>query len=129
MRGSKDPNESNLKKNRGLAQSSFWLIADYQASGLDVLTVDTEADGRCLPVFSFEEEAETFLQFWAEAGKKAGWWIKKAAPGELVSLLLAPCAKVKWVALDPLPLSFGRGMLPFFSIGRKRFMEDLLLEG
>ena len=94
-----------------------------------MLTVDTEADGRCLPVFSFEEEAETFLQFWGEAGKKAGWWIKKAAPGELVSLLLAPCAQVKWVALDPLPLSFGRWMFTFFSVGRKRFMEDLLLEG
>ncbi len=126
MHSRKAPNQGTPKKNRGLTRRALWLIASYKASRLDVLTISTEGDGECLPIFSFEEEAETFLRLSGDDGA-AGWWIRKAAPGELVSLLLAPCAQVKWVALDPLPLSFGRGMFPFFGVARKRFVEDLLL--
>ena len=129
MRNREAYNQGNPKKYRGLTQSSLWILASYEASRLDVLTIDTEGEGEFLPVFSFEEEAETFLRLSADTGKKAGWWIRKAAAGELVSLLLAPCAQVKRVALDPLPLSFGRGMFPLFCVARERFVEDLLQVG
>jgi hypothetical protein len=65
VHNSKALNQDNPKKSRGLAQSSLWLITSYQqVSQLDVLTIDTEeeGDGECLPVFSFEEEAQMFLR-------------------------------------------------------------------
>jgi hypothetical protein len=98
---------------------------------LDVLTMDTEeADGESLPVFSFEEEAQMFLRL-SEDVEAAGWWVRKATAGELVSLLLAPSwAKVKRVALDPLPRrSLGRVMVPLWCVGRERFVEGLLEVG
>jgi hypothetical protein len=127
---SKAINQDNPKKSRGLAQSSLWLLASYQVSQLDMLTIDTEeGDGECLPVFSFEEEAQMFLQLSKDV-ETAGWWIKKVTPGELVSLLLAHCVKVKRVALDPLPTtSLGRVIVPFFFVGRERFTEELLEVG
>jgi hypothetical protein len=94
---------------------------------LDVLTVDPDGDGGYLPVFSFEEEAETFLRLSGDDGK-SGWWSREATSGELVSVLLAPCAEVKQVALDPLPLSFGGAMVPFVSVKRERFVHDLMGE-
>jgi len=33
---------------------------------LDVLTIDPNGDGGFLAVFSFEEEAETFLRLWED---------------------------------------------------------------
>jgi hypothetical protein len=97
---------------------------------LDVLTMDTEeGDGESLPVFSFEEEARMFLRLSKDV-ETAGWWVRKATAGELVSLLLAPRAKVKRVALDPLPRrSLGRAMVPLFCVGRERFVEELLEVG
>ncbi len=52
---------------------------------------------------------------------------RETTAGELISVLLAPCAEVQQVALDPLPLSLGKAMSPFFSVARKRFVEDLLM--
>lgn len=92
-----------------------------------MLTVDPDGDGGYLPVFSFEEEAETFLRLSGDDGK-SGWWSREATSGELVSVLLAPCAEVKQVALDPLPLSFGGAMVPFVSVKRERFVQDLMGE-
>ena len=130
MPNSKALNQDNPKKSRGLARSSLWLIASYRVSQLDVLTMDTEeADGESLPVFSFEEEAQMFLRL-SEDVETAGWWIKNATAGELVSLLLAPWAKVKRVALDPLPTrSLGGVMVPLLCVGRERFAEKLLEVG
>ncbi len=131
MHNSKALNQDNPKKSRGLARSSLWLIARYRVSRLDVLTMDTEeGDGGSLPVFSFEEEAQMFLRL-SEDVETAGWWVRKATAGELVSLLLAPSwAKVKRVALDPLPTtSLGRVIAPLFCVGRERFAEELLEVG
>ena len=130
MHDSKALNQDNPKKSRGLAQSALWLITSYQVSQLDVLTIDTEeGDGECLPVFSFEDEAQMFLQLSKDV-ETAGWWIMKVTAGELVSLLLAPCAKVKRVALDPLPTtSLGRVIVPLFCVGRERLAEELLEMG
>jgi hypothetical protein len=97
-------------KSGSLGQRPLWIIASLQAGRLDVLTIDPDGDGGYLPIFSFKEEAETFLRLSGDDGK-TGWWSREATSGELVSVLLAPCAEVKQVALDPLPLSLG-GAIP-----------------
>ncbi len=56
------------------------------------------------------------------------WRSRETTAGELISVLLAPYAKVKWVALDPLPLSCGGADLPFVSVNRYRFVKDLMEE-
>ena len=64
--------------------------------------------------------------------KNMGWSIRQTAPGELVSVLLAPCADARGVALDPLPpLSFvARTMLPLvMRVKRNLFVRYLLDEG
>ena len=114
-------------KGKGLGQRPLWIIASNQASRLDVLTVDPDEDDSFLPLFSFEEEAETFLRLFADAGNTQ-WSSRKTTAGELISVLLAPCAKVKRVALDPLPLSLGSTMLPFVSVQRDRFVQYLMGE-
>ena len=93
------------------------------------LTLDPDGDGGFLPVFSFEEEAQAFLQLLGEEGKELGWRIRETTPGELISVLLALCAQVKRIALDPLPLSCGKAVLPFISVKRNHFVQDLMEEG
>jgi hypothetical protein len=115
-------------KSGSLGQRPLWIIASLQAGRLDVLTIDPDGDGGYLPIFSFKEEAETFLRLSGDDGK-TGWWSREATSGELVSVLLAPCAEVKQVALDPLPLSLGGAMvLPFVSVKRERFVKELMGE-
>jgi len=91
-----------------------------------MLTIDPDLDGGFLAVFSFEEEAEAFLCLLGDDEKKEGWHSEQTAAGELVSVLLEPCANVKGVALDPLPLPLGRVMLPLVSINRDSFLHYLL---
>ena len=114
-------------KGKGLGQKPLWIIASNQASRLDVLTVDPDENDSFLPLFSFEEEAETFLRLFADAGNTQ-WSSRETTAGELISVLLAPCAEVKRVALDPLPLSLGSTMLPFVSVERDRFVQYLMGE-
>ena len=78
-----------------------------------------------MPVFSFEEEAETFLGLLGDAGN-TDWSSREMTTDELMSMLLAPCAEVKRVALDPLPLPLGSTMLPFVSVTRDRFVQELM---
>jgi hypothetical protein len=119
------------KKNSGggLMLRPLWIIASHKNNRMEVLTIDPDDDGGSfLAVFSFEEEAQTFLGL-LEDDEKKGWSIKQTAPGELVSVLLAPCAHVKGVALDPLPpLPFARVMLPLVRVKRELFMRYLLEE-
>ena len=94
---------------------------------MDALTLDPDSDGGFLAVFSFKEEAEAFLNL-LEDDQKNDWRSRQTAAGELVSILLGPCAGVKGVALDPLPVLFSRAMLRFVSVNRERFVQDLLKE-
>jgi hypothetical protein len=118
-------------KIRGLARRPLWIITRYRNTRMEVLTVDPDGDGGSLPVFSFKEEAQTFLGLSKNDQEEQGrrWRIRETTPGELVSVLLAPCAGVRQVALDPLPLPLSRLMWSFCSIARKRFVEDLLGRG
>jgi len=119
-----------LNKRRGaLGQRALWILTSYQHNQMEPLTIDPDRDGGFLPVFSFEEEADAFLELLGEEGKERGWRSRETSPGELISVLLASCAQVKQVALDPLPLSCGKAVLPFISLQRKHFVKDLIGEG
>ena len=68
--------------------------------GLEVLRILLDEKGETLPVFSAGWAARGYLFAEAPGG---GWYVRTYTPGELVSLLVGPCASVEWVALDPRP--------------------------
>ena len=115
-----------------LARRPLWIITCYRNNRTEVLTIDPDGDGGSLPVFSFEEEAKTFLGL-SENDQEEGrrWRARETTAGELVSVLLAPWAGVRQVALDPLPLALGMGrlMASLCSVARERFVEELLGRG
>ena len=114
-------------KSRSLTQRPLWIIISYRNNQMDVLTLDPDSDGGYLAVFSFNEEAEAFLSL-LEDDRKRGWQSRQMSAGELVSILLGPCAGVRAVTLDPLLLLFSRVMLRFASVNKERFVRDLLEE-
>jgi hypothetical protein len=115
-----------LTKSRGLSRRPLWVIQSYQNNRMDVFTIDPHDDGGFLAVFSFKEEAEAFLSL-LEDDHKSDWHSRETSSGELVSVLLGPCAEVRRVALDPLPLSCAGGVsLPLVSVNRERFLQDLM---
>ncbi len=116
------------KNSRALGRRPLWLITTYRNNRIDPLTIDPGGAGESLAVFSFKEEAETFLRLWEEDVEKRGWRSRQTTVGELISLLLGPCAQVKRVALDPLPLLFGTPLLPFECVRREHLVQELLGE-
>ena len=116
---------------RSLARSALWILTRYLHNRMDVLTFDPEdGTGLFLALFSFKEEAELFLGLLEEDDqKKHCWRSRETSAGELLSILYGPCKDVRWVALDPLPLSScSRSMLHFVSVNRKRFVQALMRE-
>ena len=114
---------------RELGRRPLWVIAGSTTGWADVLCVGSGSGGITLPLFSFREEAELFLGS-LEDGDTGEWRAKQTTPGELVSILLVPCADVARVALDPLPMSEGGGMtLDLVSMSREHFARMLLGEG
>ena len=116
-------------KSSALGRRPLWILTSYKHNQMNPLTLDPNGDGGFLPVFSFEEEAQAFLELLGEEEKELGWRIRETSPGELISVLLALCAQVKRIALDPLPLSCGEAVLPFISVKRNHFVQDLMEEG
>jgi hypothetical protein len=116
-------------KSSALGRRPLWILTSYKHNQMNPLTLDPNGDGGFLPVFSFEEEAQAFLKLLGEEEKELGWRIRETTPGELISVLLALCAQVKRIALDPLPLSCGEAVLPFMSVKRNHFVQDLMEEG
>src|SRR4051794_18947955 len=114
------------KNSRGLTLRPLWLITRYQNNRINPLTLDPDSyngGDDFLPVFSFEEEADAFLHFF-ETNEERGWRRRETCTGELVSILLGPCAHVRWVVLDPLPLGMWFAeVLPLVSVPRERFMQ------
>lgn len=113
-----------LNKSRAITRRPFWIITSYENNRMDALTLGPDLDGGFLAVFSFEEEAEAFLWLLGDDEKK-GWQSEQTTAGELVSVLSGPCADVKRVVLDPLPLPLGRAMLPVVSVKRDAFLRCL----
>ena len=119
-----------LSKSRALIRRPLWIIISYQNKRMEVLTIDPDVEGSYLAVFSFEEEAEAFLGLLLDGEEdRKGWRSEQKKAGELVSVLLGPCAGVERVALDPLPLPVGRAMLPLVSVSRDAFLGYLSEEG
>jgi hypothetical protein len=69
-----------------------WIIASHKNNRMEVLTIDRDGyiGGSFLAVFSFEEEAQTFLGLLEDEEKEKGWSIRQTTPGELISVLQAP---------------------------------------
>jgi hypothetical protein len=116
-----------LSRSRGLSRRPLWIIQSYQNNRMDVFTIDPDSDGGFLAVFSFKEEAEAFLSL-LEDDQKSDWQGRQTSVGELVSVLLGPCAGVRRVALDPLPSSCWRVTLPLVSVDKERFVQELMEE-
>lgn len=110
-----------------LTQRPHWLITRHKISQLEALTIGSEDDEQALPVFSFEEEAQMFLRFWAGAAS-GDWKVRETSVGELASMLYGPCEGVSKVALDPLPEVCGGLLLGLLSVERNEFVR-VLLEG
>jgi hypothetical protein len=112
----------------GLRSSPLWIIASHKNKRMEVFTIDLDdyIGGSFLAVFTFEEEVQAFLGLLEDERKE--WSVRQTTPGELISILQAPYAKVQWVALDPLPLPFGRAMLPYISEVRELFIERVMEE-
>ena len=105
----------------GAARRSLWLISKPEKGPMDVLTLDPGSDREVLPVFSYQEEAEVFLQL---GMPETGWRARRATAGELVSLLYGPCAGVKKVTLDPLPVVGYEMVLDLVGSGREQFLRN-----
>ena len=117
-----------LNKSSALMRRPLWIITSYQNDQMELLTIDPDVEGGFLAVFSFEEEAQAFLHLSVD-GEKEEWQSRQTEAGELVSVLLGPCADVKQVAFDPLPLPLGRAMLPLVSVNRDTFLGYLSEDG
>jgi hypothetical protein len=118
-----------LSKTSALSRRLLWVITSNQDYRTELLTIDAGVEGRFLAVFSFEEEAEAFLGLSVDRDEeKKEWQSEQAEVGELVSMLVGPCAEVERVALDPLPLPLGRAMLPLVGVHRDTFLGCLVEE-
>jgi hypothetical protein len=105
---------------------SYWLIAKNENGRIEVLTALLADGEEAIPVFSYEQEAELFLNF-REAG--SGWRVRESTVGELISVLCGPCAGAKEVSLDPLPEMVAEGTLGLVNLSRKRFVNLVLTRG
>jgi hypothetical protein len=96
------------KQRRGLVSGALerrpaplhYVVARDGEKGLEVLRVPLKGKGGVLPAFSAGWAARGYLFAEAPGG---GWYVRACAPGELISLLVGPCAGIEWVMLDPRP--------------------------
>jgi hypothetical protein len=77
-----------------------YVVVRHGDKGLEVLRILLDEKGETLPVFSAGCTARGYMFAEAPGG---GWYVSSYTPGELVSLLVGPCAGIEWVALDPRP--------------------------
>jgi hypothetical protein len=99
-----------------------YVVVRHGDKGLEVLRIHLEGKGRVLPVFSAGWAARGYLFAEAPGG---GWYVSSYTPGELVSLLIGPCAGVEWVALDPRPGPRSGGEVAN-AMPRENFVDYLL---
>jgi hypothetical protein len=110
------------------ARRPRWLIVKHDISRVDVLTIDLGGDGETLAVFSFQEEAQMFLNL-RPAASREGWSVRQTSVGELVSVLYGPCSGAKKVALDPIPeIVDTEELIDLLSMHRNDFLQFLLGE-
>jgi hypothetical protein len=101
----------------------YWLIAKHENDRTMMLTVDSDGE-ESLPVFSLEEESETFISLHAPG---TGWRARETTADELISLLYGLCSSVRKVALDP-PGIGDEVPIGLLCLSRKRFVCNLMSE-
>ena len=106
---------------------SHWLITKHLTGRMEVFTTNLCGDGKALAVFSFEEEAQMFLDLQLAASKDE-WRVRQTSVGELVSVLYGPCSDTKKVVLDPVPEVDRKEITELLSMNRKDFLRFLLGE-
>ena len=111
-----------MSRSNKLAPRAFWLIVRHDAGRMEAMTTDLPSGEEALPVFSLEDEASMYL----ELGAFDGWRVGETTAGELMSMLIGPCAGVRKVALDPLPGPDAAALACLVSMERETFMESLL---
>lgn len=108
---------------RSAARRPYWLIRRPMGGFIEALTVEF-GGVRVLPVFSFEEEADLFLDLGVSG---EGWKVGRSGAGEILSLLHGPCSGVDGVALDPVPeIGGGGSLLKLLTIGKEDFEAAVL---
>jgi hypothetical protein len=110
-----------------IAGRPHWLITKHLTSRMQVFTAHLYGDGKALAVFSFEEEAQMFLNL-CPAASKDGWRVRQTSVGELVSVLYGPCSDTKEVVLDPIPQIGREELAGLLSMHRNDFLRFLLGE-
>jgi hypothetical protein len=94
-----------------------------------VFTTHLCGDRKALAVFSFEEEAQMFLDL-CLAVSQDEWRVRQTSVGELASVLYGPCSGVKKVTIDPLPEVIDRDKsISLCVMDRDDFLKVLLGEG
>ncbi len=88
---------------------------------MDLLTFSVAGE-EMLPVFGHREEVEEFL-------RSGGCWRpRETMAGELASILMGPCAEVRWILLDPWPGADTDTATGLAGMEREEFLE-LLTDG
>jgi hypothetical protein len=101
-------------------ETSWLLVRDDLGAGPpQVLTLGAGLDGRVLPIFSFEEEAQLFLRL---GGLGGGWHASRRGAADLVSVLLDACPDARRIALDPIPEIGPHGPHDLVSLSREDFV-------
>jgi hypothetical protein len=107
------------------AGRAYWLVFKQLTSRMEVFTTHLRGGPKALVVFSYEEEAEMFLDLRLTASKDR-WRVRQTSVGELVSVLYGPCSDTKKVVLDPLPEIGGEALADLLSMHRAEFLRFLL---
>jgi hypothetical protein len=122
------------KRGRGLTTgiperspaSLHYAVVRHDKKGLEMLRIRLEGKGEVLPVFSAAWAARGYLFAEAPGGAPGGgWYVSTYTPGELISVLVGPCAGVEWVALDPRADSRSGGEVANL-MSRENFVDYLL---
>jgi hypothetical protein len=108
----------------GSTAARWWMICRSGVDRVEPMTLPCGEEA--LALFGHEEEAELFLLSLASGGLESGWWIRESRRGEIASALYGPCANVKRVALDPLPMMASEGTIALVSLDRFDFVAGLL---
>ena len=101
----------------GTRASPQYVIARQEKGYPELLRISLQAsEEKALPVFSSEMLARGFLRS-GEFGSE--WYVRESRNGELVSMLLGPYTKVRWVLpnLLPEPLTAEDALLNLLDLG------------
>jgi hypothetical protein len=108
-----------------IAERAHWLVIKHLSRRMDVFTTHLCGDPKALVVFSFQEEAQMFLDLRLTASKDR-WRVRQTSVGELVSLLYGPCSDTRKVVLDPLPEIGREELTGLLGMHRAEFLRFLV---